>query len=123
MIYNLQISVILFLLAVGLYLQISKKADASRLNRLFISLGVLVSVLFYTFYYAANYFTGKGITGAVAYSVKYWLSGAGFSEHIDVMLVSGLFILLGTVFSLWVLFKKILQKKAANSFTFISCFS
>jgi len=40
-----------------------------------------VSLLLFVLYFIADYFTGNGINEAVAYHLRYGLSGAGFSEY------------------------------------------
>lgn len=122
MIHNFQLSVIIFLLAIALYLRLSKEIDASKACRLLIGFGVFVSIVFYTFYYVANYFTGNGITCGVVYHIKYGLSGAGFAEYLDLILISGLFILLGIIFSLWIFFKRNVHKKSSRQIYFYLVF-
>ena len=112
MIYKVQISVVLLLFAIGLYM--SKKIESSKRTRFILSCGVFISILFYIFYGMANYFTGAGITSAVIYYFSYGLSGAGFSEYRELILISTLAVLLGVVFSLWIFFKKTSSSKKSN---------
>ncbi len=115
--FDFQISVILLLLAVCIYLYM--KIESSRPVKLFISLGMLVSFVFYTFYGVANYFTGNGITGEAVYYVNYGLSGAGFSEYQDLIAISILSLVFGVVFSLWIFFKGATSSKTSKHYLYL----
>ncbi|MCX6721693.1 MAG: sulfatase-like hydrolase/transferase [Candidatus Staskawiczbacteria bacterium] len=102
--FNLLISVILSLLAVGIFLL--EKIEISKLKKALFCCGVFLSVLSYVIYYAINYFTGEGIDNSVIYSFYYGFDGAGYSAYMGLIVTCVILILIGTAFSFWLFFRK-----------------
>lgn len=115
--YILLMSISLFLLALCIYLY--KKTAFSKPVRFLFSFGVSISILFFTLYGVANYFTGNGITSAVVYHVRYGLSGAGFLEYLWLISISLFSVLLGICLSLWLIFKKESRKDGKHTHAYL----
>jgi hypothetical protein len=82
-----------------------KKAYSSRIVALIYSLFAFSSIIFLTFYFVSHYFTGKGITQATIFHIRYGFAGAGYLEYLAFIIISSCLLLLSTVFLFIFIFK------------------
>ena len=68
---------------------------------------VIVSVTCYLIYAISDYFTGNGIDESVLFYLKYGLTGAGFSEYIDIIVKSAAAIILISILLVWLLVRRV----------------
>jgi len=68
---------------------------------------VIVSVTCYLIYAISDYFTGNGIDESVLFYLKYGLTGAGFSEYIDIIVKSASAIILVSILLVWLLVRRV----------------
>lgn len=83
----------------------SSHIRATRKARIFFSSTVFIFIFLTAFFFASDYFTGKGIDESVFYHLKYGLSGAGFGEYIYIISTSIVFIILAVVVS-YIVYRK-----------------
>ena len=118
--YELYVSILLIIISISIYL--NKNYSPSNPHKIIFSFGIFISTFSYIVYSIADYFTGKGITPAVIYYVKYGLSGTGFSEYKGLITYSVLSAVLGILFSLWLLFRKTTIKQTQVWQTYLILF-
>lgn len=104
------LSFALFLASIYLFI----KTEASKIKKAIFVFLFLTSIIFYLFYFIADYFTGQGVDMSVLYYLDYGLTGAGFLEYWEVIFLSIFILLACFVFSLWMVFGKINLKYNKN---------
>ena len=107
------------LLIASLY--IFKKVKVAIIKKIvFFVLGFNYLLLF-SFYGISNYFTGKGITRATIYHIKYNLEGAGFFEYKRLIVLAAFLLMIGTIFLFFFVFKNTKKKVFINNSYLFSC--
>ncbi|MCK4824891.1 sulfatase-like hydrolase/transferase, partial [bacterium] len=94
----------LFLFVAGVYLY--RKTGFAAKNMVFYTM-VFASVILYSIFGMSDYFTGNGIDESTIFHFKYGLGGAGFSEYLELIVTSVVLIILGTIFVVWILSKRV----------------
>ena len=68
---------------------------------------VFASIIIYLIYGISDYLTGNGIDESAIFHLKYGLGGAGFSEYLELIVTSIVFTIMGLIFLVWLLSKRV----------------
>lgn len=99
-----------------------KKTYSSRMTTLIYFLTAFSSIILLTSFCASHYFTGKGITQATIFHIRYGFAGAGFLEYLGLIIISVCLLLLGTVFLFIYIFKNV-RINSTNKITELTSYS
>jgi len=100
--FHMYLSLSLFVAGVYLY----RKPGFSPKNIFFYTM-VFASIIIYLMYGILDYLTGNGIDESAIFHLKYGLGGAGFSEYLELFVTSIVFTILGSIFIVWLLSKRV----------------
>ena len=95
------LSAILFIAGLSIY----KKSNPTTVSMGLFFIMTFGSLLLFVIYSVANYFTGHGIDEATIYHLKYGLEGAGYLEYSWFIAVTISALILGVIYSLWIISK------------------
>ncbi|MFA5484985.1 MAG: sulfatase-like hydrolase/transferase [Candidatus Pacearchaeota archaeon] len=98
--YSLFVSIILFLIAI--YIIFFKKKSFSNKTNLIVCLMIFISILGHIFYFLINQITHEGINYQVIYYFMHGIKGAGYSEYFILIFIGSIFLILSSIFSIYV---------------------